>query len=65
VLADHELFRMRNLLALRNTRMANLLGLASVSVPTGVASCGLMLSVPAGREAPLLSYAQAALTRLA
>jgi aspartyl-tRNA(Asn)/glutamyl-tRNA(Gln) amidotransferase subunit A len=65
VLADHELFRVRNLLALRNTRMANLLGLASVSVPTGVASCGLMLSVAPGREAQMLTFAQAALTSLA
>jgi len=65
VLADHELFRVRNLLALRNTRMANLLGLASVSVPSGVASCGLMLSVPPGREAQMLTWAQAALTSLA
>ena len=65
VLADHELFRVRNLLALRNTRMANLLGLASVSVPTGVASCGLMLSVAPGRDVEALTWAQAASARLA
>jgi aspartyl-tRNA(Asn)/glutamyl-tRNA(Gln) amidotransferase subunit A len=65
VLADHELFRVRNLLALRNTRMANLLGLASVSVPTGVASCGLMLSVAPGRDVEALTWAQAASVRLA
>ncbi|EYD74709.1 Asp-tRNAAsn/Glu-tRNAGln amidotransferase A subunit [Rubellimicrobium mesophilum DSM 19309] len=59
--ADHELFRTRNLLALRNTRMANLLGLASVSIPTGNPSCGLMLSVLPGREGQVLRTAQAAL----
>ena len=63
--ADHELFRTRNFLALRNTRMANLLGLASVSVPTGAASCGLMLSVLPGREGQVLRTAQAALRCLA
>lgn len=65
VAADHELFRTRNLLASRNTRMANLLGLASVSIPTGTPSCGLMLSVLPGREAQMLRTAQAALRCLA
>lgn len=63
--ADHELFRTRNLLALRNTRMANLLGLASATVTTGAPSCGLMLSVLPGREGQLLRIAQASLSRLA
>jgi len=65
VAADHELFRTRNLLALRNTRMANLLGLASVTIPTGTPSCGLMLSVLPGREGQVLRSAQAASGRLA
>ena len=65
VLADHELFRVRNLLALRNTRMANLLGLASITVPTGIASCGLMLSGLPEREGHLLRTAHAALRGLA
>jgi aspartyl-tRNA(Asn)/glutamyl-tRNA(Gln) amidotransferase subunit A len=65
VLADHELFRTRNLLALRNTRMANLLGLASISVPTGTPSCGLMLSGLPGREGGLLRMAHAVSTLLA
>lgn len=65
VLADHDLFRQRNLLALRNTRMANLLGLASVTVPTGIDSCGLMLSGMPRREGQLLRTAQAALRGLA
>jgi aspartyl-tRNA(Asn)/glutamyl-tRNA(Gln) amidotransferase subunit A len=49
----------------RNTRMANLLGLASVSVPTGTPSCGLMLSTLRGAEGMLLRLAQAALRSLA
>ncbi len=65
VLADHELFRVRNLLALRNTRMANLLGLASVSVPAGEPSCGVMLSALPGREGQVLRTAEAALRLLA
>lgn len=65
VAADHELFRTRNLLALRNTRMANLLGLASVTIPAGIPSCGLMLSVLPGREGQVLRSAGAALRRLA
>lgn len=60
VAEDHDLFREKNLLALRNTRMANLLGLASVSLPTGTASCGLMLSALPGREGALLRISQAA-----
>jgi aspartyl-tRNA(Asn)/glutamyl-tRNA(Gln) amidotransferase subunit A len=65
VLSDHDLFRTRNLLALRNTRMANLLGLASISVPTGTPSCGLLLSTLPGREGMLLRTAQGALRVLA
>jgi aspartyl-tRNA(Asn)/glutamyl-tRNA(Gln) amidotransferase subunit A len=63
--ADHDLFRTRNLLALRNTRIANLLGLASVTIPTGTPSCGLMLSVLPGREGQVLRTAGAALRGLA
>jgi aspartyl-tRNA(Asn)/glutamyl-tRNA(Gln) amidotransferase subunit A len=58
--ADVELFRDTNLLALRNTRMANLLGLASISLPTGTTSCGLMLSARPGQEGALLRISQAA-----
>lgn len=63
--ADAERFRDLNLLALRNTRMANLLGLASVSVPAGPPACGLMLSALPGREGALLRLADAAARALA
>ncbi|MBP1805304.1 amidase [Rubellimicrobium aerolatum] len=59
--ADHELFRATNLMALRNTRMANLLGLASISIPSAQPSCGLMLSARPGHEGQVLRLAQAAL----
>ncbi|NAZ37651.1 amidase [Rubellimicrobium sp. CFH 75288] len=58
VAADYALFRTRNLQALRNTRMANLLGLASVALPLPEAGCGLLLSAP--RAEALLRTARAA-----
>ena len=63
--ADHEAFRVANLAALRNTRMANLMNLASISLPTGAPSCGLMLSAVPGRERALLRLAAAAEAALA
>lgn len=52
--ADHDFFAAENLMALRNTRMANLLGLASLTVPTGVPSTGLMFFGPPMSEHRLL-----------
>ncbi len=43
LLADDEFFVSANLLALRNTRIGNLMGLACVTLPTGVPSCGLLV----------------------
>ncbi|MEL7150599.1 MAG: amidase family protein [Pseudomonadota bacterium] len=43
LLADDVFFTERNLMALQNTRIGNLLGLAAITVPTGVPSCGIML----------------------
>lgn len=49
-----------NLLALRNTRAGNLMGLSAISLPTGVPSCGIMLcGAPFGEER-LLRIAKAA-----
>ncbi len=51
VLADEALFTSQNLLALRNTRIGNLMGLAALTIPTGVPSAGLMLmGAPMGEE---------------
>ncbi|TNC71810.1 amidase [Rubellimicrobium roseum] len=63
--ADHEAFRTTNLLALRNTRMANLLELCSLSIPAGLPSCGLLLSARPGRDGQLLRLGQAMLRIMA
>ncbi|MEO1536964.1 MAG: amidase family protein [Pseudomonadota bacterium] len=43
LLADDAYFTERNLMALQNTRIGNLLGLAAITLPTGIPSCGIML----------------------
>ncbi len=43
LLADDVYFTQKNLMALQNTRIANLMGLAALALPTGVPSCGIML----------------------
>lgn len=54
MLSDHDYYVTENLLALRNTRVGNVLGLSALTVPTGVAACGMMvLGKPMG-EAALL-----------
>jgi len=60
-----EYYLTENLLALRNTRVGNLMGLSAVTLPTGVASCGLQLmGAPMGEDA-LLRIAAAAEAALA
>jgi len=49
-----------NLLALRNTRMGNLMGAASLTVPTGVPSCGAMFITAPHSEERLLRIGAAA-----
>ncbi|WP_299966542.1 amidase family protein [uncultured Roseobacter sp.] len=51
---DHDYYVTENLLALRNTRIGNLMGLCALSLPTGVPSCGMMLMAGPGREEALL-----------
>ena len=63
--SDHAYYVAENLLALRNTRIGNLLGTAALTVPTGVASCGLMLLASPHSEERLLrlgAAVEAALT---
>jgi aspartyl-tRNA(Asn)/glutamyl-tRNA(Gln) amidotransferase subunit A len=57
---DSDYYRDRNLMALRNTRIGNLMGLAGLSLPTGVPSCGLLFQTPAGSEERLLRLGAAA-----
>lgn len=60
LLADDAYYRDTNLMALRNTRIGNLMGLCGVSLPTGVPGAGLLVNGAAGQDAHLLRVAQAA-----
>ena len=51
---DEAYYVEENLLALRNTRVGNVLGLCGLTLPTGVASCGLMALAPPRAEERLL-----------
>lgn len=57
---DDGYYVTENLLALRNTRIGNLMGSAAVSLPTGQPSCGIMLMAGPGQEKRLLRLAEAA-----
>jgi aspartyl-tRNA(Asn)/glutamyl-tRNA(Gln) amidotransferase subunit A len=65
LLNDDDYYKSENLLALRNTRIANLMDVASVSLPTGVPSCGIMFNGQNGTEAALLRLCAAAERALA
>lgn len=52
--SDPDYYRVENLLALRNTRVGNLMGSASLTIPTSAPSCGIMLNGAAGSEEKLL-----------
>ena len=64
LLADHDYFTQANLLALRNTRIANLMGLCAVTLPTGTKSTGIAAMAAPFSEAPLLRVASAMETAL-
>ncbi|VAV91299.1 Probable amidase R00206 [hydrothermal vent metagenome] len=57
---DEDYYLTENLLALRNTRVGNLMGLSVVTLPTGVPSCGIMLCGKPYGEERLLRVAAAA-----
>lgn len=60
LMTDNAYYVTENLLALRNTRVGNLMGLCGVTLPSGTPSCGILLSgKPFGEEA-LLRVAKAA-----
>lgn len=65
LLADDAAYRDTNLLALRNTRIGNLMGLCGVQVPTALPGCGVLLNGAPGDEARLLRLATAAEAALA
>ncbi|MEM6895817.1 MAG: amidase family protein [Pseudomonadota bacterium] len=58
--SEHDYYVARNLLALRNTRIGNLMGAASLTLPMGAPSCGLMLVTPPKSEERLLRIGRAA-----
>ncbi len=62
---DHDFYLTENLLALRNTRVGNLMGLCALTLPTGVPSCGLMLMGRPGLDEALLRIGAAAEAALA
>ena len=61
---DHEYYVTENLLALRNTRIGNLMGLAALTLPAGTPGCGLMMLGYPGSEEALLRLGSAAETAL-
>ncbi len=62
---DSRYFMTENLLALRNTRIGNLMGECALTLPTGVPSTGLMLMAPPMEEGRLLRIGAAAEAALA
>ncbi|MFK7750940.1 MAG: amidase [Sedimentitalea sp.] len=57
---DEDYYVTENLLALRNTRIGNLMGLCALTLPTGTPSCGLMMMAPPDCEEALLRIGAAA-----
>lgn len=65
LLTDDTYYKDENLLALRNTRVANLMNVPSVTLPTGTPSCGIMFNGQTGQDERLLRIGAAAETALA
>ncbi|WP_323021476.1 amidase [Pararhodobacter sp.] len=65
LMADPTFFAAENLMALRNTRIGNLMGLCGLTLPTGVPSTGVLLMAGPGQEARLLRLGAAAEAALA
>ena len=59
LMSDQDYYVTENLLALRNTRIGNLMGLCGMSLPTSVPSCGLMMLGAPMEEERLLRVAAA------
>ncbi len=65
LMRDNDYYVTENLLALRNTRIGNLMGGAGLTLPTGVASTGIMILTPPNSEERLLRLGAAAEAALA
>ena len=64
LLTDGTYYLSENLMALRNTRIANLIGLCALTLPTGIPSCGVSLMGHPLQEERLLRLGLAAETAL-
>jgi aspartyl-tRNA(Asn)/glutamyl-tRNA(Gln) amidotransferase subunit A len=60
LMTDDAYYVTENLLALRNTRIGNLMGLCALTLPTSQPSCGISLMAAPGQEARLLRLGAAA-----
>ena len=60
LLTDDDFYVKTNLMALRNTRVANLMGLAALTLPSGTPSCGISFMGAPGSEERLLRIGAAA-----
>ncbi|WP_137113070.1 amidase [Rhodobacter sp. SY28-1] len=60
LMTDDAYYVSENLLALRNTRIGNMLGLCALTLPTSQPSCGITLMARPGEEARLLRLGAAA-----
>lgn len=60
LMTDGDYYATENLLALRNTRIGNLMGLCALSLPSSQPSCGIQLLAPAFHEERLLRIGAAA-----
>ncbi|MES2815923.1 MAG: amidase family protein [Pseudomonadota bacterium] len=60
LMTDDAYYVAENLLALRNTRIGNMLGLCVLTLPTSQPSCGISLMAAAGEDARLLRLGAAA-----
>lgn len=65
LMTDDSYYVAENLLALRNTRIGNLMDACVLTLPTSQPSCGLSLMCPPGHEARLLRLGTAAERALA
>lgn len=54
VLADYDYFTQINLMALRNTRIGNMMGACGITIPTGTPSCGIMAMGAGGTDRKML-----------
>jgi aspartyl-tRNA(Asn)/glutamyl-tRNA(Gln) amidotransferase subunit A len=60
LMTDDAYYTTENLLALRNTRIANLMGVCALTLPTSQPSCGISLMAGAGEDMRLLRLGAAA-----